>query len=92
SDEAIMDAVHQEIAASKHDVIEIKSDDEDDPADPPITHANVMLMCQLLEHAAKEYGDVEEVLALSHCLHQFCAKLLCQEFLGAKQTLTDDFF
>ncbi|KAF9221517.1 hypothetical protein BS17DRAFT_711091, partial [Gyrodon lividus] len=49
SDEAIMDAVHQEMAASKHDVIEVESDDEDDPADPPITHANVMVMCQLLE-------------------------------------------
>ncbi|KAF9222121.1 DDE-domain-containing protein [Gyrodon lividus] len=85
SDEAIMDAVHQEMAASKHDVIEVESDDEEDPADPPVTRANVMLM-------SKEYGDVEEVLALSHHLHQFCAKLRRQEFLDAKQTLLDSFF
>ncbi|KAF9228316.1 hypothetical protein BS17DRAFT_850897 [Gyrodon lividus] len=64
SDEAIMDAVHQKMAASKHDVIEVESDDEDDPTNPPVTHANAILMCQLLECAAKEYGDVEEVLAL----------------------------
>ncbi|KAF9242089.1 hypothetical protein BU15DRAFT_73017 [Melanogaster broomeanus] len=66
------------------DVIEVESDDEDDPADPPITRANTMLMCQLLECAAKDYGDVEEVLTLLGHLHQFRAKLRRQEFLGAK--------
>ena len=49
-----------------------------------------MSMCQLLEHTAKEHGDIE-VLVLSHLPHRFRAKLQCQEFFEARQTMLDSY-
>ena len=76
SDEAIMAEVQHEMAVAKGEVIEVETDDDDDNTpEPSILCAETMSMCQLLEHAAKEHGDIEEVLVLSHLLHRFRAKL-----------------
>ena len=90
SDEAIMAEVQHEMAAAKGEVIEVKTDDDnDDTPEPSILHAETMSMCQLLECTAKEHGDIEEVLVLSRLPHRFRAKLRHQEFFEARQTMLD---
>ena len=92
SDEAIVAEVRHEMALAKGEVIEVETDDDDDNMpEPSISRAETMSMCQLLERAAKEHGDIEEVLVLSCLLHRFRAKLRHQEFFEAKQTTLDSY-
>ena len=92
SDEAIVDIVHKEMAGTDGEVIEVESDDEDQPMVPSITRTNASLLCEQLKQAVKEHGDMEEILTLTHHLHLFRANLRRQELLHSQQARLDRYF
>lgn len=60
SDEAMTDIVRREIAAASAEVVEVasESDDEDEPAEPSISRADALSLCEQPEWAVKAYGEL----------------------------------
>jgi hypothetical protein len=67
--------VHHEIAVARGEVIEIDSDEEDNP-EPCITRAQAMALCKKLAGAVLEYGEAKDISELSKRLRRFRGHLL----------------
>jgi hypothetical protein len=86
----IVDAVHHEIAVVRGEVIEIDSDEEDNP-EPCIMRAQAMALCEKLAGAVLEYGEAEDISELSKRLCHFHGHLRREEFANAKQVTLDSY-
>ena len=76
-----------------NEVIEIDSDDEDEPRKPDISHAETINLCEKLMEACLQHRDSSSDLPLNLLTHlrHFCVCLRQEELLHARQTTLDAF-
>jgi hypothetical protein len=78
------------------DIIEVDSDSKDgDKAEnvmPEYTFTQVFTLCQHLEDACLQFGELEVSFDLSKWLQAFKACVRREEIRGAKQTTIDSYF
>jgi hypothetical protein len=94
-DKAIVAAVQKEIAEKVGEVIEVSDDEEDlDSAEPVISRSETLALCQQLQGACLQFGNVDSLLPLELLkqIHLFHAQLRHNELLHGTQTTIDSFF
>jgi hypothetical protein len=92
-DKDIVAAVKQELAERVGEVIEIESDEEEDP-EPEVSRAETLALCQRLEGACLQFGNADSPLPLELLkqIRLFRAQLRRDEQLHGKQTTIDAYF
>ena len=92
-DKAIVAEVAREMAEKNNKVIEVDSDDEDEPGGPDVSHAEMIDLCGKPTEACLQHGDASSDLPLSLLIHlrHFRVCLRREELLHAGQTTLDAF-
>jgi hypothetical protein len=84
------------MAIERGDIMEVDSDseagDKDENVMPEYTFTQVFTLCQQLEDACLQFGDLELSFDLSKWLWAFRAGVRREEICGAKQTTIDSYF
>jgi hypothetical protein len=84
------------MAIERGDIMEVDSDNEDgnkaENVMPEYTFTQVFMLCQLLEDACLQFGELEVLFDLSKRLWAFRACVCREEICGAKQTTIDSYF
>ncbi|KAG2143163.1 hypothetical protein BD769DRAFT_1636819 [Suillus cothurnatus] len=95
-DNEIVEEVQRQMAIERGDIMEVDSDSEDgDEAEnvtPEYTFTQVFTLCQQLEDACLQFGELEVSFDLSKRLRAFRACVRREEIRGAKQTTIDSYF
>jgi hypothetical protein len=95
-DKEIVEEVRRQMAIERGDIMEVDSDseagDEDENVMPEYTFTQVFTLCQQLEDACLQFGDLELSFDLSKRLRAFRAGVRREEIRGAKQTTIDLYF
>jgi hypothetical protein len=95
-DNEIVEEVRRQMAIERGDIMEVDSDSEDgDEAEnmmPEYTFMQVFTLCQQLEDACLQFGELEVSFDLSKRLQAFRACVRREEIHGAKQTTIDSYF
>ncbi|KAJ8592699.1 hypothetical protein M405DRAFT_27315 [Rhizopogon salebrosus TDB-379] len=94
-DEAIIAVVRQEMAEKAGQVIEVDSEEEDDPQ-PEVSRTEMLALspCQRLEGSCLQFGNADSTVPLDLVkqIHLFRAHLRCEELLHRTQTTIDSYF
>ncbi|KAG2119173.1 uncharacterized protein F5147DRAFT_802054 [Suillus discolor] len=95
-DNEIVEEVRRQMAIERGDIIELDSDsedgDEDENVTPEYTLTQVFMLCQQLEDACLQFGELELSFDLSKRLRAIRAGVRREEIRGAKQTTIDSYF
>ncbi|KAG2366196.1 hypothetical protein BDR07DRAFT_1458750 [Suillus spraguei] len=95
-DNKIVEEVRRQMAIEKGDIMEVDSDsedgDEDGNATLEYTFTQVFTLCQQLEDACLQFGELKLSFDLSKRLRAFRACVRREEIRGAKQITIDSYF
>ncbi|KIK76074.1 hypothetical protein PAXRUDRAFT_170975 [Paxillus rubicundulus Ve08.2h10] len=93
-DETIVAVVSWEMAERKGEVIEVEESDDNDDAEPEISRMDTLNLCQQLEAACLQHGEVSSPVSLDlmRNIQLFRAHLRREELLHAQQTTLHSFF
>lgn len=95
-DNEIVEEARRQMAIERGDIMEVDSDsedgNEDENATPEYTFTQVFTLCQQLEDACLQFGELELSFDLSKRLRAFQACVHREEIHGAKQTTIDSYF
>jgi hypothetical protein len=86
--------VQKETAVANGEVIKVdeSEDDGDDDGTSLPSHANLIILCQQLEHCYMQYSDPQFSLELSHKLSKFHGILKKEELTNSTQSTLDRYF
>jgi hypothetical protein len=92
-DEAIIAVVRQEMAEKAGQVIEVDSEEEDDPQ-PEVSRMEMLALCQRLEGSCLQFGNADSTVPLDLVkqIRLFRAHLRREELLHGTQTTIDSYF